>query len=182
MISPEKRLGTALPSCARKASCTRRRPSAVSIRAQVIPPPRHQHRTEPSLCSPPLTYNPARPGVRVHFSGTFAEIGSSAQKVTWGKPPGANFVVESSTKAIVLEQTEQYPSKIPKFAISADLIFDGYRWHDHAVILIDQGSIRGIRKAGPECRHLANPGYAPRLDACTSIHRPASQWWRRHSP
>jgi N-acetylglucosamine-6-phosphate deacetylase len=32
----------------------------------------------------------------------------------------------------------------PRFAISAERIFDGVRWHDNAVILIDGGSIQGI--------------------------------------
>src|SRR6202166_2098519 len=32
----------------------------------------------------------------------------------------------------------------PKFAISADRIFDGYRWHDNAVLLIDRGVVLGI--------------------------------------
>jgi N-acetylglucosamine-6-phosphate deacetylase len=32
----------------------------------------------------------------------------------------------------------------PKFAISADRIFDGYRWHDNAVLLIDRGAVLGI--------------------------------------
>ena len=69
--------------------------------------------------------------------------------MTWGKSTrGQLRGREFERKAIVLEQTEQYPSKTPKFAISADRIFDGYRWHDHAVILIDQGSIRGIEPQG----------------------------------
>jgi len=32
----------------------------------------------------------------------------------------------------------------PQLAISADRIFDGYRWHDHAVLLIDRGMIQCI--------------------------------------
>src|SRR6202171_1092900 len=32
----------------------------------------------------------------------------------------------------------------PRLAISADRIFDGYRWHDDAVILIDRGVVQGI--------------------------------------
>src|SRR5713101_9318758 len=32
----------------------------------------------------------------------------------------------------------------PQLAISADRIFDGYRWHDDAVILIDRGVVQGI--------------------------------------
>ena len=32
----------------------------------------------------------------------------------------------------------------PRSAISADRIFDGYRWHDDAVILIDRGAVQGI--------------------------------------
>src|SRR5205807_8493422 len=32
----------------------------------------------------------------------------------------------------------------PQLAISADRIFDGYRWHNDAVILIDRGAVQGI--------------------------------------
>jgi N-acetylglucosamine-6-phosphate deacetylase len=32
----------------------------------------------------------------------------------------------------------------PRLAISADRIFDGYRWHDDSVILIDDGVVKGI--------------------------------------
>src|SRR6195256_5345114 len=32
----------------------------------------------------------------------------------------------------------------PQFAISADRIFDGYRWHNDAVILIDRGAVQCI--------------------------------------
>src|SRR5258707_8097608 len=32
----------------------------------------------------------------------------------------------------------------PRLAVSADRIFDGYRWHDNAVILIDRGVVQGI--------------------------------------
>jgi N-acetylglucosamine-6-phosphate deacetylase len=32
----------------------------------------------------------------------------------------------------------------PRLAISADRIFDGHRWHDDAVILIDHGVVQGI--------------------------------------
>src|SRR6267154_4161632 len=32
----------------------------------------------------------------------------------------------------------------PRLAISADRIFDGYRWHDDAVILVDRGVVRWI--------------------------------------
>ena len=32
----------------------------------------------------------------------------------------------------------------PRSAISADRVFDGYRWHDDAVILIDRGAVQGI--------------------------------------
>src|SRR5580692_96459 len=35
-------------------------------------------------------------------------------------------------------------ARSPKFAISADRIFDGYRWHDNAVLLIDRGVVLGI--------------------------------------
>src|SRR5258708_32859926 len=31
-----------------------------------------------------------------------------------------------------------------RLAVSADRIFDGYRWHDNAVILIDRGVVQGI--------------------------------------
>src|SRR5258708_12491021 len=32
----------------------------------------------------------------------------------------------------------------PPFAISADRIFDGYRWHNHALILIAGGIVQSI--------------------------------------
>src|SRR3979409_2663914 len=32
----------------------------------------------------------------------------------------------------------------PRFAISADRIFDGYRWHDDAVVVIDRGMVQCI--------------------------------------
>src|SRR5260370_39252306 len=32
----------------------------------------------------------------------------------------------------------------PRLAISADRIFDGYRWHHDAVILVDRGVVQGI--------------------------------------
>src|SRR4030088_1176016 len=35
-------------------------------------------------------------------------------------------------------------AQTPKLAISADRIFDGYRWHNNAVILIDHGVVQGI--------------------------------------
>jgi N-acetylglucosamine-6-phosphate deacetylase len=35
-------------------------------------------------------------------------------------------------------------SRRPRLAISADRIFDGYRWHDDSVILIDDGVVQGI--------------------------------------
>ena len=47
-----------------------------------------------------------------------------------------------------LEPAEQTPSQDHRFAISADRIFDGHRWHDHAVILIDRGRVRGIAPQG----------------------------------
>src|ERR1700688_2203430 len=34
-------------------------------------------------------------------------------------------------------------------AVSADRIFDGYRWHNDAVILIDRGVVQGIAPRGP---------------------------------
>jgi N-acetylglucosamine-6-phosphate deacetylase len=37
----------------------------------------------------------------------------------------------------------------PQFAISADRIFDGHRWHDNTVLLIDRGMVRGIAPRGP---------------------------------
>jgi N-acetylglucosamine-6-phosphate deacetylase len=40
------------------------------------------------------------------------------------------------------EPAEQ--ARTPKLAISADRIFDGYRWHKNAVILIDYGVVHGI--------------------------------------
>lgn len=42
------------------------------------------------------------------------------------------------------EPTER--SRSPRLAISADHIFDGYRWHDDAVILIDRGIVQGIAR------------------------------------
>jgi N-acetylglucosamine-6-phosphate deacetylase len=41
-----------------------------------------------------------------------------------------------------LEPAEQ--ARRPQVAISADRIFDGYRWHNRAVILIDRGVVRCI--------------------------------------
>jgi N-acetylglucosamine-6-phosphate deacetylase len=35
-------------------------------------------------------------------------------------------------------------ARTPPLAISADRIFDGYRWHDHAVIVIDHGVVQRI--------------------------------------
>src|SRR3977135_2373822 len=35
-------------------------------------------------------------------------------------------------------------AQTPKLAISGDRIFDGYRWHNNAVILIDHGVVHGI--------------------------------------
>src|SRR5712692_3342573 len=35
-------------------------------------------------------------------------------------------------------------ARSPRLAIAADRIFDGYRWHDDAVILIDRGVVQGI--------------------------------------
>src|SRR5713101_3783781 len=43
---------------------------------------------------------------------------------------------------MVLEPAEHAPK--PRLAISADRIFDGYRWHDDAVILVDGGVVRWI--------------------------------------
>jgi N-acetylglucosamine-6-phosphate deacetylase len=36
----------------------------------------------------------------------------------------------------------------PRLAISADRIFDGYRWHDDAVILIDAGVVQRVAPRG----------------------------------
>ena len=40
-------------------------------------------------------------------------------------------------------QTAEH-AQTPKLAISGDRIFDGYRWHNNAVILIDHGVVQGI--------------------------------------
>jgi N-acetylglucosamine-6-phosphate deacetylase len=40
-------------------------------------------------------------------------------------------------------------TRTPRLAISADRIFDGYRWHDDAVILIDGGVVQGIAPRDP---------------------------------
>src|SRR3954454_6988141 len=32
----------------------------------------------------------------------------------------------------------------PQLAISADRVFDGYRWHNEAVVVIDRGVVQGI--------------------------------------
>jgi N-acetylglucosamine-6-phosphate deacetylase len=37
----------------------------------------------------------------------------------------------------------------PQFAIAADRIFDGYRWHDNAALLVHRGVVRGIAPHGP---------------------------------
>jgi N-acetylglucosamine-6-phosphate deacetylase len=36
----------------------------------------------------------------------------------------------------------------PPFAISADRIFDGYRWHDDAVLVIDRGTVQRVAPRG----------------------------------
>jgi N-acetylglucosamine-6-phosphate deacetylase len=41
-----------------------------------------------------------------------------------------------------LKTAEQFPE--PQLAISADRIFDGYRWHNEAMIVIDRGAVRCI--------------------------------------
>src|SRR3979490_1652076 len=50
----------------------------------------------------------------------------------------------------------------PQFAISAERIFDGYRWHNNAVILIDSGLIQCITPrdqiAGDWPTEVAPPG------------------------
>jgi N-acetylglucosamine-6-phosphate deacetylase len=58
-------------------------------------------------------------------------------------------------------QSAERPRK-QQTAISADRIFDGYGWHDNAVVLIDQGLVRGIeprhRSAGDEPMQVMSPG------------------------
>jgi N-acetylglucosamine-6-phosphate deacetylase len=34
------------------------------------------------------------------------------------------------------------------FALAADRVFDGYRWHDNAAVLIERGLVRGIARPG----------------------------------
>ena len=41
------------------------------------------------------------------------------------------------------------PARRPRLAVAADRIFDGYRWHNDAVILIDRGVVQGIAPRGP---------------------------------
>jgi len=45
------------------------------------------------------------------------------------------------------EPAERAPF-LERFAISADRIFDGHRWHDHGVILVDRGRVHGIAPQG----------------------------------
>lgn len=40
------------------------------------------------------------------------------------------------------------PNKDVAFALSADRVFDGFRWHDYAAVLIEQGIVRGIAPIG----------------------------------
>ena len=40
------------------------------------------------------------------------------------------------------------PARRPRLAVAADRIFDGYRWHNDAVILIDRGVVQGIAPRG----------------------------------
>ena len=44
-------------------------------------------------------------------------------------------------------QTAQHVQR-PQFAVSADRIFDGYRWHDDAVLVIDRGMVQRIAPRG----------------------------------
>lgn len=48
--------------------------------------------------------------------------------------------------------------KSPAFALLADRVFDGHRWHEHAAVLVEHGVVRGIAQAGelPDwpCRRL----------------------------
>jgi N-acetylglucosamine-6-phosphate deacetylase len=47
-----------------------------------------------------------------------------------------------------LEPVEPGGLRKPRFAISADRIFDGQRWHEDAIILIDRGLVRRIAARG----------------------------------
>src|ERR1700736_1679168 len=40
------------------------------------------------------------------------------------------------------------PARRPRLAVAADRIFDGYRWHNDAVILIDRGMVQRIAPRG----------------------------------
>jgi N-acetylglucosamine-6-phosphate deacetylase len=51
-------------------------------------------------------------------------------------------------EAMDLEPAEHAFAENPRFSIAADRIFDGHRWHDHALILIDHGLVRGIALQG----------------------------------
>src|SRR3981081_2648179 len=50
----------------------------------------------------------------------------------------------------------------PRFAISADRVFDGYRWHNDAVVVIDRGVVQCIaprdQRAGDRPTEFMPPG------------------------
>jgi N-acetylglucosamine-6-phosphate deacetylase len=46
------------------------------------------------------------------------------------------------------EPTRKTPPSDARFALMADRIFDGYRWHPRAAVLVDAGVVRGIASAG----------------------------------
>jgi len=64
------------------------------------------------------------------------------------------------SEAMGLQPAEH--GRTPRLAISADRIFDGYRWHDDSVILIEGGVIQGIaprdRSAGDWPTEVTPPG------------------------
>jgi len=45
------------------------------------------------------------------------------------------------------EPTRHFPSGDAPLALVADRIFDGYRWHQHAAVMIERGVVRGITSA-----------------------------------
>jgi N-acetylglucosamine-6-phosphate deacetylase len=42
------------------------------------------------------------------------------------------------------EPTHHFPRSDAPFALIADRIFDGHRWHQHSAVMIDRGVVRGI--------------------------------------
>src|SRR4051812_19568557 len=72
-----------------------------------------------------------------------ASVPPSGSRVQQHKRPQHRVATGSEAMAPQSAQSTQQRS-----AISADRIFDGYRWHDHAAVVIRQGLIEGIGPRG----------------------------------